>query len=362
MRTSQIKTCWLTVNRMCQLRCRWCYAQDTGYDASHDMAFKTAIRLIDIMQKMGTNTCKILGGEPSLYPHITDVLKHLQTCGIRSVLITNGLRYANKDFMAEHFEAGLDSLIISLKAGTHESYKQYTGADILNRVHQAIRNLADFRGGVTITITEEMLNEIIPALSGIIDAGVRFVNLHFCSPTLVSGTPENHSMLTPGAAADLMTRAVHYLEERDVSYNVQISIPFCLFDTDFIRGLIEKNCLTSGCIVNKKSGIILDTEGEAGFCNHMMKYPFGKLDVDFSTAAQLQKLYLSQDQFFNVTNRAPSGKCLKCPISHICCGGCPLQWTQFNPETWVKGGDAFTELIEKINTTVNHSISYEPLN
>ncbi len=349
MLTSGIKTCWLTVNRMCQLRCQWCYAQNTGYDASHDMTFDTVIRLIDIMQEMGTCTCKILGGEPSLYPRITDVLKYLRTCGIRSILITNGLRYTNKDFMAEHFEAGLNSLIISLKAGTHGSYKQYTGADVLDKVHQAVRNLSNFSGGVTITITEEMFNEIIPALAGVIDAGVRFINLHFCSPTLASGAPKNHSMLMPSIAADLMMRAVHYLEEQGVSYNVQISIPFCLFETDFIRNLINKNSLTSGCIVNKKSGIIFGTEGEAGFCNHMMDYPFGKLNVDFSTAAQLQKLYLSQDRFFNVTNRAPSYKCLECPISHICCGGCPLLWTQFNPETWVRGGDVFTELGNELN-------------
>ncbi|MEK7123129.1 MAG: SPASM domain-containing protein, partial [Patescibacteria group bacterium] len=118
--------------------------------------------------------------------------------------------------------------------------------------------------------------------------------------------------------------------------------PFCLVNRGFIEGLMQKNCLTSGCIVNKKSGIIFGSEGEAGFCNHMMDYPFGRLGEDFTTAAELQKLYSEQDEFFEMTNRAPDAKCVECPMSSSCCGGCPLQWTQFDPHMYVKGGESFT--------------------
>lgn len=348
-KSSMINTSWLTVNRSCQLRCRWCYAKDRGYDSKNDMDISMALQLINVVKGLGSQTCKILGGEPSIYPHIIQVLNRLRFLQIRSVIITNGLRYADKGFMREHFDAGLDSLVISMKAGTKESYKRLTGVDVLGRVYRAIGNLSDFRGGVTITIAEEIKEEIIPAIRGVVHAGARFVNLHFCSPTIVSGSPENHSMLTPDKAAEIMTTAVNYMERLNISYNVQISIPFCLFHPDLIQNLINKNCLTSGCIVNKQSGIIFGTKGEAGFCNHMMEYPFGQYGIDFSNADQLQLLYFGQEQFFEATNRVPSKKCLECSISHLCCGGCPLQWTQFQPYEYVKGGDKFKGFEHELN-------------
>lgn len=358
---SVINTCWLTVNRLCQLRCKWCYAKDGGYDSSSDMDLSTVSQLINIMEGLGSQTCKILGGEPSVYPHITYVLEQLKISKIQSIIITNGIRYSNKAIMRKHFEAGLNSLIISLKAGTEQSYKELTGANVLAKVYQAVENLTEFQGGVTITITEEIHKEIIPAISNIVSAGAKFINLHFCSPTLISGKPENHSMLPPDKAAIVMMDAVEHLEKLNVSYNVQISIPFCLFRPDFIQRLVEKNCITSGCIVNKKSGIIFDNKGEAGFCNHMMDYPFGRLGIDFINAEQLQMLYLSQNNFFDVTNRVPSEKCLECPINNICCGGCPLQWTQFDPSIYVKGGDAFKHRNRILQSFVGKSTFYQPI-
>ena len=73
----------------------------------------------------------------------------------------------------------------------------------------------------------------------------------------------------------------------------------------------------------------------------MMEYPFGRYGVDFHNATDLHKLYFGQKHFFEVTNRAPCEKCLDCPVKHLCCGGCPLQWTQFQPDKYIRGGDKF---------------------
>ncbi|MEK7123015.1 MAG: radical SAM protein, partial [Patescibacteria group bacterium] len=215
-----IKSSWLTVNSSCQLRCAWCYAKDRDYDPKGDVTCETAIRLIDIMSDLGVETCKILGGEPSIYPHIVPILNRLKQRSIRSVIITNGIRYSDREVMRRHFEAGLDSLIISLKAGSQATYKELTGAPVLDRVHQAVKNLQEFRGGVTITITQEMQDEIIPAISDVVSVGAKFINLHFCSPTVMSGAPENHSMIAPDKAAIAMMIAVEHLEKLGVSYNV----------------------------------------------------------------------------------------------------------------------------------------------
>ena len=33
---------WLTLNRVCNLRCPWCYAKDTQYNLQNNMDFETA--------------------------------------------------------------------------------------------------------------------------------------------------------------------------------------------------------------------------------------------------------------------------------------------------------------------------------
>lgn len=47
------KTCWLTVNRACNLRCKWCYAQETGLKKENDMPLKMAKDLVDICSDIG---------------------------------------------------------------------------------------------------------------------------------------------------------------------------------------------------------------------------------------------------------------------------------------------------------------------
>jgi len=311
------------------------------------------------MKELGTETCKLLGGEPSIYPHIQQVLSQLKSARIRSVMISNGLVYSDKKTMEQHFTTGLDSLIISLKAGTPQSYKKLTRVDALNKVLQAMKNLTEFTGGVTITLTTDIVEEILPAISLIADTGIRFVNLHLCSPMLVSGVPENHSMILPDKAAIAIVKAVETLEKVGLSYNIQVSIPFCLFEPEFIYWLMQKNCITSGCIVTKKSGIIFGTKGEAGFCNHLMDYPFGKLAENFSTGDELESLYGNQSSFFEITNRAPTEKCLDCPMNLFCCGGCPLQWTQFDPNTYISGGKKFADWDTKLKTIVTNSNFYQ---
>ena len=43
-----IDTAWVTLNRACNLRCRWCYAAGTGYKAGDDMSFELFCEIINL--------------------------------------------------------------------------------------------------------------------------------------------------------------------------------------------------------------------------------------------------------------------------------------------------------------------------
>ena len=83
----KIKAYWLTVNRECELRCGWCYIKGLGYKKKNDLDIDLAFNMIDVMDSMGTKVCKILGGEPALYPNIIPLLEYLKKKVINQLLL-----------------------------------------------------------------------------------------------------------------------------------------------------------------------------------------------------------------------------------------------------------------------------------
>ena len=70
------KNCWLTLNHACNLNCKWCYAKDTGYLKSDDMSLDMAYDIIDICHDLSINHITLIGGEPTIYPHLFDVIDY----------------------------------------------------------------------------------------------------------------------------------------------------------------------------------------------------------------------------------------------------------------------------------------------
>lgn len=62
-----IVSTWLTINRVCNLSCKWCYAQEIN--KNNNMDLNTAKKLIDISNEIGVRNIKLIGGEPTIYPY-----------------------------------------------------------------------------------------------------------------------------------------------------------------------------------------------------------------------------------------------------------------------------------------------------
>jgi radical SAM protein with 4Fe4S-binding SPASM domain len=66
------KVSWFTVNRQCNFRCPWCYGEDTHYSSKDTMSLATAKELAQITAEVGVRYINIIGGEPTLWPHLFD--------------------------------------------------------------------------------------------------------------------------------------------------------------------------------------------------------------------------------------------------------------------------------------------------
>lgn len=73
----------------CNFRCSYCYVP-------HDSYFDTELSLdeiFDVIQQakaLGAEKIILLGGEPSIFPHIREVLHFLKTHGLKTEMFTNG--------------------------------------------------------------------------------------------------------------------------------------------------------------------------------------------------------------------------------------------------------------------------------
>jgi len=347
-----IGTYWLNVNKACQLRCEWCYAQSRGYDHGN-MDFEAAKAINRIMGEIGASECRILGGEPSLYAHLPSLIRNLHDNNVKSALITNGIMYADMDKARQLLELGLHRVSVSLKAGSEESYEQQTGAKVYESVLKAIGNFAKLgaRMTVSMTMTQFNMHEIPLMIRDVATAGAQGVHLAFCTPIWGEKDSNPTYDLWPQDYQPSIEAAVETLEAWRIPYGVEMMFPFCWLEPSFVVSLFQSGRVGTACASWSKGGIAFGTRGEAAFCNSILHYPFGMYGVTYKDAESLQETYLQQTEYFNLMRRAPSEHCISCPVWKWCGGGCPLRWTAIPGKT-IKGGESYREFTDELNKYV----------
>lgn len=125
----------VVVTNACQCKCAYCINSLT--DRSLSMPFeKGTENIAKAVTKFGIKECVILGGEPTLYPRLSDLIRFLkQECGLRRVgFTTNGIRLKNNDFLVNLIETGVDFINVSFHMdGEFLNYEE------LNAIYRTFR-------------------------------------------------------------------------------------------------------------------------------------------------------------------------------------------------------------------------------
>ncbi len=95
-------TAWFTVNRSCNFRCKWCYANSSVFDSKQTLTIELALRLLGIVKEMGIKHITLIGGEPTLWKYLMDFNAKCREMEIRSSLVTNAYRFSNDDFWSKY--------------------------------------------------------------------------------------------------------------------------------------------------------------------------------------------------------------------------------------------------------------------
>ena len=330
---SQSYVAWLTINRSCNLRCEWCYAQGINFP-KNDMSMDIANKAINIFKSLPMKTVFLIGGEPTLHPNFFEIVRLISSAGLTPNLITNSIAFRDKKFLEKSLEAGILGINTSLKGVNIEQYKKNTGRDSFSDVIMAMRNIENIRSTtslyhrVSITMSRDFFDNINELIMVMKNCGIGEFSIDTERPIFVNNLPQPVRDMTPKDTVDFLLAVHPILKKSGIKFSIKISLPFCLFPSDFIGELRERGELLSGCQLISGSGLIIDSNGNLLPCNHFCENKLGSIDIDFSTGEEYLKFRNRQDvfEFYRAIGSCPNQKCQGCEEWSACGGGCRLHW------------------------------------
>lgn len=330
---------WLTVNRRCNFRCKWCYAQGASFDKEEEMPLELAIDITRLLNTAGIRHFFVTGGEPSLWGPLTKFNTFCQEIGLETTLVTNGMRFGNDNFWREYLEHPNTFVGISLKAGNPSQLMETAKVRRFAAVTKGIsRAMSHFQSGVGIVYNSYCTDNLLEMAQYGMSCGARSVKIDFCTPVFVNGQPSAICVVEPRQmVANIMRDYLRLEEITEGNLAFIMSIPFCFWPKEFIQELKTKNRIESVCQLMKREGIVVGSDGSLYMCNELFDFPIGKYPEDFNSSDSLVEFLNSQEvnEYYAELSRYPSDRCQECSWYMDCGGGCPLHWSIYDPEQLV---------------------------
>jgi len=332
---------WLTVNRMCNLRCRWCFAEGTKYSNSDNLDPDLGKQIIKMEKDLGIKNLIFIGGEPLLYHQLFALNNFAHLCGMKTVLITNGIMLSSPTIVKKMKTSPFEAINVSLKASDEQGYIEWTGKKAFTRVIEGIKT-ATHSGAyceVSITLSSAVADNLVMMVESLANSGIKNLSIHFCCPSFEGNTPDSKYMLPPAKIVECIVKNFDEMEKL-MGGNIAIeeSTPVCLWPKDFIKRLIDNNQISFGCHLLRKQGLIFDPNGYLIPCNALHGCKIGLFGTDFSDAQTFESFWNRKDimDFYDKIIAYPSSACMKCDDYNLCGGGCPLQWFVYEPDKVIR--------------------------
>lgn len=233
---------WL--GQTCNLSCYFCYFAKKIADKNHpEHPFFTLDKAKEIcrifVEEYGCNSIDIQGGEPTIYPHIFELLYYCNTIGLKPTLITNLISLANLNHAKKFKEAGIYDFLVSLH-GIGENYDNVVGTKgAFIKQMKALENLATL--AIPIRVNAVLSNEIINDLEQITDIAIknkaRVVNfLAYNNTGDQKLLRDAHKIPYYDIIGQKLQKSIDLLESNGIEVNVRF-LPFCVIDSTYRKNI-----------------------------------------------------------------------------------------------------------------------------
>jgi MoaA/NifB/PqqE/SkfB family radical SAM enzyme len=171
------------INQDCNIRCRTCFLGDGYFATSNDMTSETFAAILLWATAQGVRDVALLGGEPTLHPHLSDLIDTARGAGVDNVrLVSNGTAPFRR-FLAEA-TALPDTVYLSLDGTSPAQNDAVRGQGTFDQVMRAI-DLLERRAipyVLTSTLTVDSVNSISDLVRFAEATSCVVLNVHWLSP------------------------------------------------------------------------------------------------------------------------------------------------------------------------------------
>lgn len=321
---------WLTVNRACNLACKWCYAQEIN--KKYNMNLDTAKKLIDISINSGVKNFKLIGGEPTIYPYFFEVIEYIIETKASITIVTNGIKLADDKFCIKLKELNYPKLHlgISLKGSTDEDYLRDCGSKGYSKLLTGIKNCDKYGLSYSLSyvLTHENVKLVDIFAKNIKSSGItKPVFMAYCN-TVITEEENNDVELQLKMDYEFSKKYEVVNSILENKLKIHQTFPLCMCEHTTYTKMLERGQVNTTCHVHKRNGLIFDTDGSILLCNHLAGYGIGKLGIDFHDAETFKQYWYSEyvTNLYRKFTTIPSEECQNCEMLSKCGGGCFVQW------------------------------------
>ena len=333
---NKLKNAWITINRQCNLRCKWCYAESTEFKKTSDMSFALAKNVIDLIAELKIEILSLTGGEPTCHTQIEEIIRYANSKKMNVTLVTNGLALSDKHFLESLISQGLTGVNLSIKGYSNKDYQKNTGVKAYDSVLKAINNVSvsNVDHIVSIVLSNENIDNYLYAVKDAVSNGAKAFYFSFEHDfSVLDGKDKTYDIRT---VFDLINGFKNSYKELDSITNGRFilhqSLPICIWDKNFINVLNERNQIVTSCQLLERSGVIFDSDGSLIPCNFMYQVSLAKYGQDFFDRDSFLAFWNSPKvvNIYNQFCNHVGEKCYDCREARYCGGGCLSNWYNFN--------------------------------
>jgi radical SAM protein with 4Fe4S-binding SPASM domain len=312
----------------CQNECGHCYNENDAEEDSmnpqgREERTSSAVKKEDeltldqwksalyILWKASVPHIVFTGGEPTLSPHLRELIEASESIGQITGLITNGRNLGKDGYLEELVEAGLDHVQITLlshKESVHDKLAGQEGAwkETVEGIKAAIAE--DLYASTNTTIMKTTATEIEETMRFLVSLGVK--NISF-NGIIRSGEGKNAEAVELKELEGILARLQQIAKESDVKLIWYTPTPYCEFNP-INHGLGIKQC--TACSIN----MAIEPNGNVLPCQSYYESVGNILDDDWDDIWNHGLCKKIRERGY-----LPE-KCDGCELIDACGGGCPL--------------------------------------
>jgi len=226
---------WL--GQTCNLRCYFCYFIDRIETTTHPehpfMTLEKAKKICKtLVDTFGNDAIDIQGGEPTIWPHILDLVRYCREIGLFPTLITNALVLDKPEKCQAYKDAGIGDFLVSVHGigEVHDRVVQLPGAHV--RQMKALRNLRE--AGIPFRFNCVLSKPVVAQLPQVAELAVRtgarvlnFLTFNPFEDQARGGKRSANNVPMYGEISTQLEKALDILDDAGVEANVRY-LPLCM--------------------------------------------------------------------------------------------------------------------------------------